>query len=201
MSIAKKLPRFVMLEDYGISESRLRELQELSKLEEYDDLARSVAYRANKDIAEYILLSVREDVSYDKFDLPKYKNKLGRISVCRTDFYGYRRLFYHYFDQAMEGKKNLQEYEISGKKHIRSDYYVSSVIIDCINGRYIATVSTVNRISGRNKKTRFETEHGKFIVEMLKTLSDVLPPKKCTKENATIYDFCGLLAKGGVETE
>ena len=102
-----KLIRFFTWDDYGISIARYEELQKICQSRKYDDLARSLAYQANKDIAEYILLSVREDVSYDKFDLPKYKNKLGRICVCRTDFYGYRRLFYHMFDERIrENEQN-----------------------------------------------------------------------------------------------
>lgn len=98
----RKLVRFFTWDDYGISIARYEELQKICQSRKYDDLARTLAYQANKDIAEYILLSVREDVSYDKFDLPKYKNKLGRICVCRTDFYGYRRLFYHLFDEKLK---------------------------------------------------------------------------------------------------
>ena len=101
-----KLIRFFTWEDYGISIARYEELKKILQSRKYDDLARTLAYQANKEIEEYILLSVREDVSYDKFDLPKYKNKLGRICVCRTDFYGYRRLFYHYFDTALKMVQN-----------------------------------------------------------------------------------------------
>ena len=98
----KKLPRNITWNDYGITRERYNELKALCHSGKYDDVARSEARRANEIISEYILLSVREDVSYDKFDLPKYKNKLGIICVCRTDFYGYRRLFYHLFDERMK---------------------------------------------------------------------------------------------------
>lgn len=98
----KKLPRNITWNDYGITRERYHELKTLCQSGKYDDVARSEARRANEIISEYILLSVLEDVSYDKFDLPKYKNKLGKICVCRTDFYGYRRLFYHLFDERMK---------------------------------------------------------------------------------------------------
>lgn len=105
--VRKKLPRFVTWDDYGISKVRYHELRELCRFQKYDDMTRLAAYKANSEIAEYILLSVRENVSYDNFSTPKYKERLGGIYVCRTDFYGYRRLFYHHFDVALKNGTNF----------------------------------------------------------------------------------------------
>lgn len=98
-----RLVRFFTWDDYGISKSRYTELQELCRSGQYDDLARSAAYSANKDIAEYILLSVRKNISFEGVE---YAEGLGRIPCGRTDFYGYRRLFYHYFDTAIKMVQN-----------------------------------------------------------------------------------------------
>lgn len=94
-----KLVRFFTWEDYGISKERYAELQELCQSREYDDLAQSSAYQSNKDIAEYILLSARKNLSYEGVE---YADRLGRIPCGRTDFYGYRRLFYHLFDERIK---------------------------------------------------------------------------------------------------
>mgnify|MGYP001625293394 FL=1 len=53
------------------------------------------AVKANKLIAPYILKSVTNDMSYEYIE---YDERLGRIPVGKTDFYAYRRLFYHYLD-------------------------------------------------------------------------------------------------------
>lgn len=82
-------------EDYGISKERYRELTAMICGEEYASLALSVALRTNGMIAEYILLSIIENRSYDGIE---YAEGLGRIPCGRTDFYGWRRYFYHLFD-------------------------------------------------------------------------------------------------------
>ena len=49
------------------------------------------ARQANPDIWRYILKSVTSDLPYE---LIEYDEQQGRIPVGKTDFYGYRRLFY-----------------------------------------------------------------------------------------------------------
>lgn len=102
--VKKKLPRNLNFNYYGIGKDRLDELTEMCQSGKYDTVARFAAYTANPEITEYILLSVMEDVSYDSFSIPKYEERLGGIYICRTDFYGYKRLFYHIFDEEI--KKN-----------------------------------------------------------------------------------------------
>lgn len=94
-----KLVRFFTWQDYGINKARYAELQEMCQSRKYDAAARSAAYQANKDIAEYILLSVRKNLSFESVE---YTEGLGRIPCGRTDFYGYRRLFYHLFDEKLK---------------------------------------------------------------------------------------------------
>lgn len=90
----RKAPRHSW-EYYGISKERHRELTDMIRSKEYATLAFSVALRTNGMIAEYILLSIIENRSYEGVE---YAEGLGRIPCGRTDFYGWRRYFYHLFD-------------------------------------------------------------------------------------------------------
>lgn len=94
----KKLTRLCTWQDYGITKERYDELKSLCQSGKYDDVARSEARRANEIISEYILLSVKKNLSFEGVE---YAKGLGRIPCGRTDFYGYRRLFYHLFDERI----------------------------------------------------------------------------------------------------
>lgn len=85
---------------YGISRERYLELRSLCQSRKYDSIVRQAAYQASEEIAEYIIKSVTQKKSYGKIE---FDRKLGRICVCQTDFYGYRRLFYHLFDLYLRG--------------------------------------------------------------------------------------------------
>lgn len=100
----KKLTRLFTWQDYGITRERYHELKELCQSGKYDDVARSEARRANEIISEYILLSVKKNLSFEGVE---YAKGLGRIPCGRTDFYGYRRLFYHLFDEKMKEREGL----------------------------------------------------------------------------------------------
>lgn len=88
-------------EHYGISEERYRNLTEYIQSGRYDSVARQAAHRANKDIAEYILLSAMKNKSYDALKKKWELKEMEQIPYCRTDFYGYRRLFYSLFDREL----------------------------------------------------------------------------------------------------
>ena len=60
------------------------------------------AMAASEEIYPYIIKSVTNDLSYEYIE---YNEKLGHIPVGKTDFYGYRRLFYHYLDKLKIGDK------------------------------------------------------------------------------------------------
>ena len=51
----------------------------------------NAAVEASREIAPWILASVTEGLSYEELDLHP---ELGRVPICRQDFYGVRRLFY-----------------------------------------------------------------------------------------------------------
>lgn len=86
-------------QDYGIDKERYAELREAIRSGEYDDVVHSAAYTADEKAAAHIILSVKENFSYDHLE---YHEKLGRCPLGRTDFYARRRLFFHYLDCALK---------------------------------------------------------------------------------------------------
>lgn len=87
---------------YGISKAREKQLTEYIRSGRYASVARQAAYTTNKDIAEYILLSVTENLSYDELQKMWELKKIERMACCRTDFYGYRRLFFSIINEKMK---------------------------------------------------------------------------------------------------
>lgn len=83
---------------YGITKERYRQLTECIQSGRYTSLASQAAHTANETIAEYILLSVTQNKSYDALRVKWELKKMERIPYCRTDFYGIRRYFYYLFD-------------------------------------------------------------------------------------------------------
>lgn len=88
--------------DYGITQERVDELVEIVRSGKYDDLVRSAALMADELAAGHILLSVSENLSYERIE---FDEKLGRCPLGKTDFYGARRLFFHQLNCALSGKK------------------------------------------------------------------------------------------------
>ena len=89
-------------EHYGITKVRYRQLTEHIKSGRYTSVACQAAHRANETIAEYILLSVTQNKSYDALRVKWELKEMEQIPYCRTDFYGYRRYFYHLFNEKMK---------------------------------------------------------------------------------------------------
>ena len=86
---------------YGISKERYKQLTEYIRSGRYASLASQAAHTANKDIAEYILLSITQNKSYDALRVKWELKEMERIPYCRTDFYGIRRYFYSLFDKEL----------------------------------------------------------------------------------------------------
>ena len=63
------------------------------------------AIEAAPDIYPWILASVTEDMNYEELNLHP---ELGRVPVCKNDFYGLRRKFYSVLDNKK--KKKLNKY-------------------------------------------------------------------------------------------
>lgn len=66
------------------------------------EMIEQAAVAASSEIYPYIIKSVTNDLS---FPFIEYDEKLGRIPVGINEFYGYRRLFYHYLDLIKNGDK------------------------------------------------------------------------------------------------
>lgn len=64
------------------------------------EMIEAAAVEANPDIYKYLLKSVTQDLPYEYV---MYDQELGRIPMCRNDFYGTRKLFY-----AILHKKKLE---------------------------------------------------------------------------------------------
>ena len=62
--------------DYGITPQRLEELMMIVKSGKYDQLVQSAAHRANKDIAEYLIISIAQNKSYDALEKMNSQIKL-----------------------------------------------------------------------------------------------------------------------------
>lgn len=86
---------------YGISKERYKELKKYIRSGRYAALASQAAHTANKDIAEYILLSVKENLSYEGLQRLWDLKKIERMACGRSDFYGYQSLFYSLFDREL----------------------------------------------------------------------------------------------------
>lgn len=128
--MGKKRLRDMTWDDYGISRNRYKELkafclqyEEKKKGIQHSVMSRQsvewqaiinaansrdcrlieeAAIRANPGIWKHILKSVTQDLPYKYVE---YSDEFGRIMVCRTDFYAYRRLFYYYLDGLKIGYK------------------------------------------------------------------------------------------------
>lgn len=97
---------------FGITKERYMELREIARLNEYADLVLAAALKADTKAAGHILLSVTKGIPYDYLE---FHERLGRCTLGRTDFYGCRRLFYHYLDVVL---KELQRKEESEKREV-----------------------------------------------------------------------------------
>lgn len=86
---------------YGINKERYRELTRYIQSGEYAYIASREARRANEVISEYILLSVTKNLSYDELQKLWELKKIERMACGRSDFYGYRRLFYSLMDKEL----------------------------------------------------------------------------------------------------
>lgn len=95
--------------DYKIDRQRYLELRNGCRTGKYSREILSKACIGLENIEPWILLSVTENISYDRLE---FNMRLGRIPVGRTDFYGYRRWFYYNLNcllQTESGKKKVKK--------------------------------------------------------------------------------------------
>lgn len=86
---------------YEISKERHRQLTEYIQSGRYASLASQAAHTANEIIAEYLIISIAENKSYDALEKMWARGEIERIPYGKTDFYGCRRYFVACFDKEM----------------------------------------------------------------------------------------------------
>lgn len=89
------------IEYYGLTDERVAELAKLIQSGRYTALASQAAHRADKDAAEYILLSIKQNLSYDALDKLYARGVIDRIPCSRTGFYYTKKYFFHLMDLEM----------------------------------------------------------------------------------------------------
>lgn len=122
--MGKKRLRDMTWDDYGISKNRYKELKAFCL--QYDEKRKSIqrgaanlhyadqyaarnaiyirdcrmieeaAVKADPNIWEYMLRNVTQGLSYEHIE---YDGALRKISICRKDFYGTRKLFFSILDK------------------------------------------------------------------------------------------------------
>lgn len=98
--------------DYGIDKERYRKLLEAARSDEYAGVVLECALKVDRMSAGHIILSVVEGLSYERVE---FHEKLGRCPFGRSDFYGARRLFFHYLDCTI-GNGQTTEIDIPMKE-------------------------------------------------------------------------------------
>lgn len=87
-------------EALGINKGRYRELKKSCRKGIYD---RETLLRAcdgfPEGVAAFVIKSVTEGRTFERIE---FDSELGRISVCRTNFYALRRQFYGNLDKALK---------------------------------------------------------------------------------------------------
>lgn len=86
---------------YGLDRQRVEELKEYCKAGVYPSEMLQKACNGFEWLAPWILLSVQQGLSYDflEFDM-----ELGRVPAGKSDFYGFRRKFYHNLDVLLKAE-------------------------------------------------------------------------------------------------
>ncbi len=87
---------------YGITKERYMQLTGYIQSGRYEAFVSQAAHTANETIAEYILLSVTQNKSYDALMVKWELKEMERIPYCRTDFYGIRRYFFSILNEKMK---------------------------------------------------------------------------------------------------
>lgn len=98
----KAAPRYPW-RHYGLDDKKYRiRLREMAESGKYADCVRRAAYRTDTDIAKYIIKAVVKKKSWDYLENDL---ELGRICVGRSNFYGYVRKFYYFFEEELKEKQ------------------------------------------------------------------------------------------------
>lgn len=96
----KSAPRYP-LSYYGLTNEAVQELKKKVRSCNYAIQARQAALEANEMLADYILLSINKKLSYDGLEKLWAKGEIEWMPYGRSDFYGFRRLFFSLFDREL----------------------------------------------------------------------------------------------------
>ena len=84
--------------EYGMSRERYLELCNGCAKGKYSPETLSKTCRGLEFIKPWIILSVTKSKSYDALRIKWQLKEIEQMPCCRTDFYGFRRKFYHNLD-------------------------------------------------------------------------------------------------------
>ena len=88
---------------YGITKAESKELLKKATFPENRELVKRAAEMANPMLKNSLILSMSENLSYDKVD------RRMCIWIKNDDFYGYRRKALYYFKQMLIDRKGVDD--------------------------------------------------------------------------------------------
>lgn len=104
-----KVPSRPTTEELGMSKSRRLELEEGCRAGKYPLTILRKACSDLEFIEPWILLSVTKGKSFDAMRVKWELGEMERPPVGKSDFYGFRRIFYSNLDKALREKEAANE--------------------------------------------------------------------------------------------
>ena len=101
--------------ELGISKERLSELQNGCRVGIYSSEMLSKACAGVEFIKPWIILSVTKSMSYDALKIKWQLKEIEQMPCCRSDFYGFRRKFYHNLDYLLKTEQDNVSAKERGK--------------------------------------------------------------------------------------
>ena len=86
----------------GLDNNAIRNAMYETDCRMIEDASKIATKDVTPDFYKIILKSVTNDLSYEYI---MWLEDAGQVPVGKTDFYAYRRLFYHYIDRLKSGDK------------------------------------------------------------------------------------------------
>lgn len=95
--------------DYGIDKTRLMELREIVRSDQHEEMVLTAANKANELAAAHIILATKENLSFESLEARCALNGIEKVPLGRSDFYGTRRLFFHYLDILLKDSQKKEQ--------------------------------------------------------------------------------------------
>ena len=102
--------------EYGISRERYLELSNSCADGKYSLKTLQKACKGIEFIEPWIILSVTKSKSYDELRKKWELREIEQIPYCRSDFYGWRRKFYHNLDCLLRTEQENAPVKERGKR-------------------------------------------------------------------------------------